>query len=217
MPKLRVRFTIRVLLAVIAIVGFLLAVQVNRARNQARIVGLLRFGVIYRHQWPAGGRLNRNAEPPGPKWLRDLIGDHYFQTVQIVEGGFPDEELLADIGSLYGVEHVRIHANRLTDPDALRNIQNCRTLQSVAIIEGRKLKRLNLSYLSSLPRLSSLWLESLKTDDDAIIDIAAIKSLRQITIKQTLITQEGVDRLAAMRPELEIDYSHRVISPSLFP
>jgi Leucine-rich repeat (LRR) protein len=217
MSKPGLRFSIRVLLVIFALLGILLGMHVNRARNQARVAGQLNSGIIYRHQWPPGGRLDRNAEPPGPKWLRDLIGDHYFQTLHIIEGGHPDEKLLADIGRLHGLEQIIIHANRLTDPDALRNIRNCRTLESVSVIYGKKLKRVNLSCLGNLPRLHSLRLDSLKIDDDEIENIAAVKSLRKLTIKQTLITKEGVDRLAVLRPDIAIDYSQRVISPGLFP
>src|SRR4051812_11530672 len=96
----RLTYSIRALLVVSALIGIVLAVQVNRARDQERIVNLIQGShrtsapFLYRHQWPPGGRLDRQAEPPGPRWLRNLLGDHYFQTVRIVEAIMPDEVLL---------------------------------------------------------------------------------------------------------------------------
>ena len=57
----------------------------------------------------------------------------------------------------------------------------------------------------------------LKIGDEEIHQLAAIEQLERLTIEQTLVTQEGVDRLQALRPDLKIEFSLRVISPSLFP
>ena len=218
-----IRFSIRTLLFLVAVIGVLMAVPVNRARHQKRVVDQMEAlpnrtpgRVLYHYQWPSSGRLDRNAEPPGPAWLRSLLGDHYFQKIRVVEWVRPDEELLHEIGKLDGVETMRIDASLLTDEDALRHIAHSPELVSLTIRNGRQLSALNLVHLRD-SKLRELYLEGLMVNDTEVEQIVAIESLEQLTIKQTFITQEKIDWLREMRPQLKIVFGPRIISPSLFP
>jgi hypothetical protein len=77
------RFTIRTLLVLIAVLAVVLAVYVNGANRQRRAVAKLQelhVSVQYDYQ------LSRSNEPPGPAWLRDLLGIDYFDNVVDVGG-----------------------------------------------------------------------------------------------------------------------------------
>src|SRR4051794_14492552 len=88
-PRRRwLQFSLRTLLIVISLFAGWLAVQVNRAhRSQAAIAAIRQFGgqVQYDYETGADGLPVKNALPPGPAWLRNLIGVEYFANVKAVE------------------------------------------------------------------------------------------------------------------------------------
>jgi Leucine Rich Repeat (LRR) protein len=114
------QFSLRTLLLAMLALCLALGWFVQRVRRQqeavSRIVG---YGgdVTYDYQLDASGELRRDSsgnylrglEPPAPRWLRDLMGDHYFQTpVQVWLGsdegvGFIDSELAVLAGPLHSL------------------------------------------------------------------------------------------------------------------
>lgn len=57
------------------------------------------------HDQTEDGRLRGFAEPPAPRWLRDIVGDELFQTVDIVDISRPnvgdsDLDLLQNVSTL---------------------------------------------------------------------------------------------------------------------
>ena len=82
-PKPRRRwfqFSLRTLFVLLTVLCVWLAVTVNRARKQREAVAAIEAVggmVLYEHQYD-------DSEPPGPKWLRELVGDEYFVSVDVV-------------------------------------------------------------------------------------------------------------------------------------
>jgi hypothetical protein len=77
------RFTLRALLVLVAVLAIPLAAWVNEAHRQRRAVDVIqRLGgrVAYGHQIDSKRR-PVNAKPPGPDWLRRILWDEYFVTV----------------------------------------------------------------------------------------------------------------------------------------
>jgi Leucine-rich repeat (LRR) protein len=220
--KRKLRFSIRTTLVLVALVALALAIPARTARIQKRVVDELTTlpsntggMVLYHHQFQTD-RWNRNASIPGPDWLRWLVGDHYFISIRRIICR-ANEDLIADIGKLQSIESLDIDARMLVDEDVLRHLKSMRNLENLQIRYALKLEELNLQYLRDLPKLKSLRLEGIKIDDDALDDIINIKSLKHLTIKQTLITPEAADTVWDLRPDVDYYYSERVISPSLFP
>ena len=80
------RISLRTLLILITVFAVWLAVQVNRAHRQREAVAWVEANVgmvQYDWQYDENDRLIVDAESPTPKWLRDLVGDEYFQDVII--------------------------------------------------------------------------------------------------------------------------------------
>jgi len=79
--KLRRRwfqFSLRTLFVLVTVLCVWLAVTANRARNQREAVAAIEElggSVRYEYQNSFG------QEPPGPKWLRELVGEEYFVSV----------------------------------------------------------------------------------------------------------------------------------------
>jgi len=86
------QFRLGTLLLAVTLFGVWLGIQVNRANRQKRAVAAIeaaRGNLQYDFQRDKTGNQIPSAEPPGPKWLRMLIGDNYFQKVTVV--GFSTE------------------------------------------------------------------------------------------------------------------------------
>ena len=88
-PKRRwLQFSLRTLFILTALLAVWLGFYVKRVRDQRETVAaILKAGgtVAYDYQSPPkvspGGPLYPTARPPGPSWLRNLIGEDYFVTV----------------------------------------------------------------------------------------------------------------------------------------
>ena len=129
------QFRLRSLLLAILVFCIAMGWFVKRVRRQqaatARIVG---YGghVNYDYQFDAKGEFRRDSfgnalhglEPPGPRWLRDMVGDDYFQTpvkvwLESEEGvGFLDGELkvlAGPIKSLPRVKSLTLRGSPITD------------------------------------------------------------------------------------------------------
>lgn len=73
----RFRFSLRAFLSAFIVVAVLLATLTNRAREQRETVaGLRALGWQVQYDWQ--GSLHG---PPGPAWLRRIVGDDYFEEV----------------------------------------------------------------------------------------------------------------------------------------
>jgi len=74
-------FRLRTLLIIVTLVGCVLlpfAVKLKKAREQRKIVEwVLRQGGTVTYLWQS----KKRRSPTGPKWLRKLLGDEFFQTV----------------------------------------------------------------------------------------------------------------------------------------
>ena len=96
-PKRRwLQFSLRTLFIVVTVFCVWLAITAKRAREQRQAVEAIRAvhgAIAFQHQ------LDR-TEPPGPEWLRQLIGDEYFFRVAVVQlqGPGVNDASLAAIG-----------------------------------------------------------------------------------------------------------------------
>ncbi len=83
------RISLRTLLILITVFAVWLAVQVNRAKRQREAVAWVKANggeVVYDWQSDEGQLVFNFNEGvhPAPQWLRGLVGDEYFQTVDFV-------------------------------------------------------------------------------------------------------------------------------------
>lgn len=82
------QFRLRTLLLVITAIGIALAIQVNRAaRQRRRVAAFLDAGatVYYGYQFDPSRKLHPRAEPPVPRLVGNLLGDHFFTSVARVD------------------------------------------------------------------------------------------------------------------------------------
>ena len=78
------------------------------------------------------------AEPPGPRWLRSCVGDHYFMRVDVVVFWDPqtNDECLRHLRGLRGVKKLELDFTQVTDA-GLVHFEHLRDLQLIGLRETR--------------------------------------------------------------------------------
>ena len=101
------RFTLRLLLLLVAVLAIPMAWKVNRVQNQRRVLATLTpFGaeVIWSYQHLGA------VAPLGPQWLRRLLGDDFFADVHhinIDNAGVTDD-VVAEIAALSNLKSLYV-------------------------------------------------------------------------------------------------------------
>jgi len=171
-PRRRwLRYSLRTLLVLTTLVAIWLGIKTNRARNQRTAVNALRAAgarVLYDFQAILPGE-RKPKELRGPKWLREFLGDDYFQDVVLVNLG--------------GIKF---------PPDELRWIVDLPNVENV-VLQYTNVDDAGLAYLSELKSLSFLSLKSCENVTDAgLTHLADLASLELLYLDGTQCTDEGV-------------------------
>ena len=113
------------------------------------------------------------AAPPGPNWLRRLLGEHFFSKVdQVTLHHVTDEELtcLDELPDLVSVD-----------------------------LEGASITDVGLSHLRGLTRLENLDLRGTKVTDAGMANLLSLSNLRYLKLQGTSVTDEGRQPLYALK------------------
>jgi len=164
--------------------NWLVAVKKKSERRMAAADAIIKGGgwVNYDYQVPANG--GRNARPPGPAWLRMLLGDDFFANA-----------IGANITSRAGLE-------QLEDLSSLRRIY----LMNVPI-RGDLLQP-----LCKLNRLEELNLTGSSIGDYELRYVRELRQLRYLHIGRTSITDAGLAQLSGMGQLELLDLSYTSIT-----
>ncbi len=127
----RIRLTLGGMMLLILCLAVVLGWRVNKARLQREAVAAVkRHGgwVHYAHEM-VNGVLTPGRQPKGPRWLRRLIGDEYFQELETVSFVFdestgtmhhnddvrPLDDVLALLSSQHGLKDLFLKGTQTTD------------------------------------------------------------------------------------------------------
>ncbi len=167
------------MVVVLTIVCIGLAVKVNRANSQkAAFNSLRRFPGIISYDYQC---TQSQIEPPGPAWLRDMVGVDYFADIQRVclDGGKDLKETeMAQIGTLTHLKSLRISGPGVTD-SGIAHLKNLRQLEDLALV-GKGVTDAGLAHLENL------------------------SNLRRLVLSKTQVTRAGVEELRRKLPDCEI-------------
>jgi len=136
-PKRRwLQFSLRTMFVVVTVFCVFLGMVVKRARDQKLAVeAILEAGgtVYYQHQ----SDFDSPTVPPGPEWLRGLVGDEYFSTVTkviLLGPKFNDTTLLA-VGKLTDVKSLGFYDATITDAGLL-HLKRLTNLDTLVILNS---------------------------------------------------------------------------------
>jgi hypothetical protein len=241
-PKLRwYQYRLRTLFVVMFLTAAAcswLAVKMEHARKQKEAVeGLSRLNAHVTYDYEEGLRTvppGADREKNGPKSLRRIIGDDFFNSVTRVYLTVPsrtisdeDMELFASLrglrelvitgpeieitaNQLKSLEHLsqleilNLFGNKITDA-GLEYLKGLNQLE-ILDLSGDNISDAGLEYLKGLNRLKSLGLAETRLTDNGLKCLEAMKQLQKLDIRGTAITSSGVDKLKKALPNLSTIY-----------
>lgn len=210
------QFSLRTLLALVLVFGCgfgWLGMKLKQASEQRmiveRIARLLGY-VTYDYQYDSSGTSSiQGAEPPGPKWLRKLLGDDFMFTkvhlVHVRYGQVSDADLKA-IGKLRQLHHLGLIDIQITDAQ-LEHLRGLTQLQGLSL-SSTKVTDAGLQNLRGLTELRGLDLDGAKVTDAGLEHLQGLRQLKRLDLDYTQVTDEGVKKLQQALPNCLI--SHRV-------
>jgi hypothetical protein len=179
------QFRLRTLLVVVALVSAGLAIVSSRANQRRRAVERIKSaGGIVGYDFECDEKFNRRADnptPPGPDWLRNLIGVDYFATPVYVESHNANDEALT----------------------ALAELPNLRALE---LTDDLNITDAGLESLKDLAQLEMLYIDGCEQLTDASLQhLRKLKRLSALVALGTRITSEGIKELKQEIPNLATD------------
>jgi uncharacterized membrane protein len=160
-----------------------LSAQTAVPADPAVVDRLYRSGFLVRQVSQSDPHLVVSVYSPGARVIAEHIAVLLTAADRIVELNLQDagldDETLAGIGQFTGLTRLRLSRNEITD----------RTVE-----EFTKMPRLERLNLYANPGVT----------DDSVDVLASLRSLRRLDVWQTNISPEGLTRLRALRPELEL-------------
>ena len=208
------QFSLRTLLIAVTLAGCGFAwvgVKIREARQQQAVVALIeRKGGFVRYDYQFGGSyrlLVRAAVPPGPAWLRAMVGDDCFRHVfEAAFGGgshptfsdadFKELEVLSQLNSL-------CLANTGVTNAGLAHLRNMTQLKSLWL-NGTAVSDGGLETLKGLRQLKELRLDETSVTNAGLKFVGPLTQLEFLNLQNTKVTDEGVARLQTALPKCVI-------------
>jgi len=175
------QFRLRTLFIVTAMLALWLGRTFNAQRVASRAIVQLGGHVTYDYQ-ARTGVFQRDADMPGPAWLRLLIGKDHFISVQGVDLSFTG----------------------VTDADVARHLQKLPDVRSLQL-DGTRLGDGVLRSVERMSRLRNLMLFGTRVTDDGLVYLEGLSYLRNLDLRNTQVTEEGVKRLQKRLPNCRIN------------
>ena len=195
------QFSLRAVLVLITIFAMWLGYVCKLARDQKTAVDRvyeLRGWVYYEHEYHKGRHV-KGAKPPGPTWLRKIIGNEFFQDVTRVGLSKTDvtDADLRLVGRLTSLHSLDLSETVISDA-GLVHIADLRELSELSLA-NTKVTGSGLQYLQNLRNLNSLNLPYTRVDDDRLKHLTVLPKLGDLSIGGTSVTSEGIKHLESLR------------------
>jgi hypothetical protein len=161
--KRRLRFSLRALLVVVAVVGLALA-WVHSARFQGQMAEQVAQSnpsvtLLYDYEVDADGRLVEKPQPPGPAWLRERAGVDYLSSVVGADMFYATDADLECVARLPKLR--RLYLERAVDvTDAgLKQLEGLHHLKLLVLDDADQVTDEGLRSLGRLKSLAILQLD----------------------------------------------------------
>jgi hypothetical protein len=184
------RFGLRSLIALVTIIGVLLAIIVPRIQNQANAVSEIQSlggSVWFEHDAPAfvefwqNPERNKGIQPVHSEWITAVFGDDSFRTL-----------VQADFGN--------ISRSAINETESKRLIKRLNRVGSLETIRMASLSidQPTFKMLSYLEHVKNLTFDQCEISDDNLKYISQMDSLESLNISNSRVTDEGVQYLKTM-------------------
>ena len=193
-PRKRFRITLGGMMVFVLVIGVWLGWFVRRARVQRQAVAaIVKAGGDVVYGW------DYRTVVRGPRWLRELIGVDYFDTVTGINANKPavDDAVVAQIGRLAQVRALGLQGSTVTDA-GLAHLAGMTELR-VLRIRSPNVNGSGFRHLSGLRRLSSLHFARTPITDENLAYLRPLSTIQKISLYDTRITDAGMKHLADLK------------------
>ncbi len=196
-------YSVRTLLLLITVVAIWLGVQVDRAHRQRSLLAVIQKAngqPSYDYQFDANWMGVWDPKPPGPEWLRNLIGVEYFSNIT---GAFYWHATDDDIKPLCGYDSIRsinflLDNNSHVTDEGLKYLAALPSLEDLAVQGSKDLTDNGLKYFASLKHLKSLALCYSNVTDAGLKRLSALHQLGWLWLTGTQVTDAGLQHLKTL-------------------
>jgi Leucine-rich repeat (LRR) protein len=180
----------------------------RRQREAVEAIKKLGGSVAYDYEIDASGNFLRGPEapeltPPGPKHLRNLIGDDFYSDVVFVN--IPNAQVMeGDLEQLEGLPQLRILeliGTNVTDME-LRHLKGLTRLEKLWL-NRTQVTGVGLQNLKGLTKLHTLRLDDTQVKDTELEHLKGLTQLRFLSLG-TNITANGREELQRALPDCTI-------------
>lgn len=184
--KPRFQFGLRTLFALTFVVAFFcswFAWRIAEKQQERAAVKTLRENqclVFYDYQVTADGAVRLDREPPGPEWLRRLLGDDYFVAPALLCPQVADDNRLVRVRhalrELQTVTSVRLigGCGRDATDKGLVILADLTQLESIVFVSDKAITEASIPKLSRLTKLKSLKFLRPRLDDKPLRDFKSV-------------------------------------------
>jgi Leucine rich repeat/Leucine Rich repeat len=194
----RHQFSVRSLLIFVLIcaVG---SAWVGRRREQMRkdrdvMAAVIKNGGMAYHDYEA----MVHHQPPGPAWLRNLLGDDFFCEVVLVNfsGGKVPEAGLVDLKEFPQLWELNLNKSQVTDAE-LELVEALPQLHELWLNETQ-ISDLGMGHLEALTQLQFLSLQNSKVTDVGLEHLKGLHELQKLFLRNTQVTNVGLEHLKGL-------------------
>jgi Leucine-rich repeat (LRR) protein len=148
------------------------------------------------------------AKPAGPDWLRNLLGENFFNEVEVVDcAGIKVTEMtdagLENLKSLPKLQVLLLEGTPVTDV-GLASIRGLTHLQELDLAETN-VSDAGLENLKGLVQLQSLGLSETQVSDNGLANLKGLTKLQVLRVSGPNVTDAGVNKLQKALPNCKID------------
>ena len=203
------QYSLRSLLILMLVASFgmsWIAVRMKRARQQKEAVKEIEKAggwVIYDYEVDEFFTPLSSPVPPGPIWLRNHLGEHFFASVVEVHfASSPTRDCLVHLKGLTQLRWLDLQGTRVTDA-SLEHLKELKQLQVLGL-DGANVTDAGLRHLKGLTRLEMLSLNDTQVTDACLEYLKGLTHLWRLELHRTNVTDEGENALQRALSECEI-------------
>jgi uncharacterized protein (TIGR03067 family) len=197
----RFQFSIRsllVLTAAVAVPCSWLASEIQQATRQKEAeeaIANVGGSMYYDYQVVNGDQIDPNRLPSSPAWVRDHLGNTFFEDVVAVDvrGWGVSDELVARLRSFPRLKWLVLRGTEVTDA-GLEHIEALHALRGLTL-DASPITDGGLKHVTALKNLQSLGLAHTAITDAGLARLESLTELEVLDLAATGVTDRGMDHV----------------------
>jgi len=199
------RFSLRTLLLFVTIAsaafGWLGLKMGQAQRRRVAVEALERLPntyVWYDYQIISNGHVFRECgvpppEPPGPRWIRAILGDNFFAVVVGVSSQSPEftDDHLRHLETLSTLKFLDLSETLVSD-SGLGHLRVLNQLERLGLVACPWITDAGLAHIEGLMRIKELDLRKTAITDEALAHLEKLHSIEELWLDDTQVTDDGL-------------------------